>query len=174
MAITAVPSCLGPPPLPPGKRFLQRSTTKKLSSTYLSFRDPAVESWIPIFISEQQQSPPARHAVIKSLPQRPRSRASYTTTTHDIDNIDNNYDIDNCDNIFLSNTKNLIRSRSEGNLYFNSKKNNLTLTPLDKCIKAIYGSWKNLMQCKSVFMKFILNYIESSQNIRIYFFFFYY
>uniref|UniRef100_A0ABD2X4E3 Uncharacterized protein n=1 Tax=Trichogramma kaykai TaxID=54128 RepID=A0ABD2X4E3_9HYME len=40
--------CPGPPPLPPGKKFLQRAT-RKLSTgpTYRSFRDPSLEAWIP-------------------------------------------------------------------------------------------------------------------------------
>ncbi|XP_034936267.1 caskin-2 isoform X2 [Chelonus insularis] len=124
MAITAVSSCLGPPPLPPGKRFLQRSS-KKLSSTYLSFRDPAIELWIPMVHHEIPQ-----YAVIKPLPPRSRSRASYTTH--------NNQD-------FHFPSANLFRSQSEGNLRVKKTANMSTLAPLDKCIKAIYGSWKNLM-----------------------------
>lgn len=125
MAIMTVTSCLGPPPLPPGKRFLQRSS-KKLSSTYLSFRDPAIESWIPMV----QEIP--RYAMIKPLPSRPKSRASYSTH-HERD--------------FSLPRTNLFRSQSDGNL-FAKKSHNVTLTPLDKCIKVIYGSWKNLMQRK--------------------------
>lgn len=44
MAIT----CRGPPPLPPGKRFLQRASRKlPAGPSYRSFRDPALEAWIP-------------------------------------------------------------------------------------------------------------------------------
>ena len=44
MAIT----CTGPPPLPPGKRFLQRASRKlAVGPTYRSFRDPSLEAWIP-------------------------------------------------------------------------------------------------------------------------------
>ncbi|XP_011313137.1 uncharacterized protein ckn isoform X1 [Fopius arisanus] len=122
MAITAVASCLGPPPLPPGKRFLQRS--KKLSSTYLSFRDPAIEAGI----STLNETIP-RYAVIKPLPPRPRSRASYAA---------------NNDEFNFTKKANLFRSQSEGDLWRNE--HNGGLNTLDKCIKAIYGSWKNLMQ----------------------------
>ena len=115
MAITAVPSCLGPPPLPPGKRFLQK-TSKKMSSTYHSFRDPAVEAWIPNEIQKPDQQSKAHS--------RDQTRTPRVTN-------------------------NLYRSCSEGHL--NSKKTAmLTSTPLDKCIKAIYGSWRNLMQRKSL------------------------
>lgn len=46
MAIT----CTGPPPLPPGKRFIQRASARKqvaVGPTYRSFRDPSLEAWIP-------------------------------------------------------------------------------------------------------------------------------
>ncbi|XP_008560833.3 uncharacterized protein LOC103580732 isoform X2 [Microplitis demolitor] len=151
MAITSVSSCLmGPPPLPPGKRFLA-TRSKKLSSTYLSFRDPAIESWMPGTSSPIVKDNP-RCAVIKPLPPplpplppvlippRPRSRASYTTCSSQ-------------DDFHFPRTTNLFRSQSEGNL--RAKKSGsisgtastiTSLTPLDKCIKAIYGSWKNLMQ----------------------------
>lgn len=115
MAITAVTSCLGPPPLPPGKRFLQKSS-KKLSSTYKSFRDPAVEAWIPCGIFDMSKA---------RLYPRERNPVIYT----------------------ISNS-NLFRSCSEGNLSARKPSTALSATPLDKCIQAIYGSWKNLMHRK--------------------------
>lgn len=142
MAITAVSSCLGPPPLPPGKRFIKRTTiNKKLSSTYLSFHDPAIESWLSI--NETKKN-------INTLSPLKKTKLRLSYTTHDID--DNNMnDIDKKYNT------NLFRSQSEGNLYFNKKynknndsNNNITLKSFDKCIKVIYGSWKNLMQRKFI------------------------
>ncbi|XP_061937454.1 caskin-1 isoform X2 [Apis cerana] len=112
MAITAVTSCLGPPPLPPGKRFLQKSS-KKLSSTYRSFRDPAVESWIPSGVFEMSKTK-----------LYPREHNPMICT--------------------ISNGT-LFRSCSEGNLNTHKTSTVLSATPLDKCIQAIYGSWKNLM-----------------------------
>ncbi|XP_026299346.1 caskin-1-like isoform X2 [Apis mellifera] len=112
MAITAVTSCLGPPPLPPGKRFLQKSS-KKLSSTYRSFRDPAVESWIPSSVFEMSKTK-----------LYPRERNPMICT--------------------ISNGT-LFRSCSEGNLNTHKTSAILSSTSLDKCIQAIYGSWKNLM-----------------------------
>ncbi|XP_076243660.1 CRK like proto-oncogene, adaptor protein isoform X1 [Calliopsis andreniformis] len=112
MAITAVSICLGPPPLPPGKRFLHKSS-KKLSSTYKSFRDPAVEAWIPCGIFDKSQT---------KLYVREHSSVIYTI-----------------------NNSNLFRSCSEGNLSNRKTNTALFATPLDKCIQAIYGSWKNLM-----------------------------
>lgn len=115
MAITAVTSCLGPPPLPPGKRFLQKST-KKLSSTYKSFRDPAVEAWIPNGIFDMSKT---------KIRSREHGSVIYTISSN-----------------------NLFRSCSEGNLSARKTSAVLSATPLDKCIQAIYGSWKNLMHRK--------------------------
>ncbi|KAI4503177.1 hypothetical protein M0802_001399 [Mischocyttarus mexicanus] len=116
MAITAVTSCLGPPPLPPGKRFLQKSS-KKLSSTYRSFRDPAMESWLPNGI------------IIEKAETKLYPCESVTPTV----------------GTYVPSGK-LFRSRSEGNLGARKTGTNLfASTPLDKCIKAIYGSWRNLM-----------------------------
>lgn len=123
MAITAVTSCLGPPPLPPGKRFLQKSS-KKLSSTYRSFRDPAVESWIPGGVLDMSKT--------KLHPRRERSPV-----------------------ICQISNGNLFRSCSEGNLSARKTSALLSATPLDKCIQAIYGSWKNLMhrKCDALFAR---------------------
>ncbi|XP_012271629.1 caskin-1 isoform X3 [Orussus abietinus] len=110
MAITAVSGCLGPPPLPPGKRFLQRSS-RKSSSTYRSFRDPAVESWWP----SGGDGPPDAH--------RP------------------------CVLPAVLPARGLPRSRSEGNLNLRpGEARECQPTPLDRCIRAIYGSWRNLLQ----------------------------
>lgn len=120
MAITAVTSCLGPPPLPPGKRFLQKSS-KKLSSTYKSFRDPAVEAWLP-------------HGIFEAPRTKPSSRDAANSAENPA--------------ILVIENGNLFRSRSEGNLTARETTAPLSATPLDKCIQAIYGSWRNLMQCK--------------------------
>lgn len=117
MAITAVASCLGPPPLPPGKRFLQKSS-RKLSSTYKSFRDPAVEAWL-----------------LHGAPEDPMAKLRSRETTAERGTIAIN--------------QSLFRSCSEGNLRAREKTAALSSnTPLDKCIKAIYGSWKNLLYRK--------------------------
>lgn len=118
MAITVMSNCLGPPPLPPGKRFLHKSS-RKLSSTYRSFRDPAVEAWLPNGILEGS-------AMTKSRPAEAIGHKGVTIK------------------------RGLFRSCSEGNLC--TRKTAVLpangSTPLDKCIKAIYGSWKNLLHRK--------------------------
>lgn len=130
MAITAVSSCLGPPPLPPGKRYLQRSS-KKLSSTYHSFRDPAVEAWIP--------------GTVQYVGTNTRDKFNQPAKKN------NGYLINGL-NGKKNGGFNLVRSRSEGNLTRskNDDSNNYSSSPLDKCIKAIYGSWRNLMQRKFI------------------------
>jgi len=117
MAITAVTNCLGPPPLPPGKRFLQKSS-RKLSSTYKSFRDPAIETWLSHRIPENLMANLYSHEI-------PMSK--------------------------ISANQNLFRSCSEGNLYTRETTAMLSSTPLNKCIKAIYGSWKNLLHRKRTY-----------------------
>lgn len=112
MAITAVTNCLGPPPLPPGKRFLQKSS-RKLSSTYRSFRDPAIETWLS-------------HGIPENLTANLYSRGMPTGK--------------------IGASQGLFRSCSEGDL--RKRTVMLSSTPLNKCIKAIYGSWKNLLHRK--------------------------
>ncbi|XP_046733869.1 caskin-1 isoform X1 [Diprion similis] len=138
MAITAVSSCLGPPPLPPGKRFLQRSS-RKLSSTYQSFRDPAIEVWNPLGTDNQQIGTVANCPVVFDAGNNKYCHRKIRQ---------------GCGGCSVSTAvSNLVRSRSEGNLFNARKKsddlfNNYSVvsSPLDKCIKAIYGSWRNLMQ----------------------------
>ncbi|XP_025996410.1 caskin-1 isoform X1 [Solenopsis invicta] len=111
MAITAVTNCLGPPPLPPGKRYSQKSS-KKLSSTYKSFRDPALETWLSRGIPE-----------------------NFMTKLHLCEMPVNK----------IGTNQSLFRSCSEGNLRVHETTVLPSNTPLNKCIKAIYGSWKNLL-----------------------------
>ncbi|KAG5335069.1 CSKI1 protein, partial [Acromyrmex charruanus] len=110
MAITSITNCLGPPPLPPGKRFLQKPS-KQLSSTYKSFCDPAVEIWLPHGIPENLMAKLYLHEITMSK---------------------------------IGTNQNLFRSCSEGNLRARET-TVLPSTSLNKCIKAIYGSWKNLL-----------------------------
>lgn len=113
MAITAVTNrCLGPPPLPPGKRFLQKSS-RKLSSTYRSFRDPAIETWLSHGVPEN---------LMANLYEMPAGK--------------------------IGANQGLFRSCSEGDLCARERTAMLSSTPLNKCIKAIYGSWKNLLHRK--------------------------
>jgi len=124
MAITDATNCLrkGPPLLPSGKRFLQKSLkiyNKKLSSTYKSFHDPAIETWLSHGISENLMTKLYLHEMTMSK---------------------------------VGASQSLFRSCSEGNLRAHRQLHETTVlsssTPLNKCIKAIYGSWKNLLHCK--------------------------
>ncbi|XP_043280519.1 caskin-1 isoform X2 [Venturia canescens] len=192
--VSAVPNCLlGPPPLPPGKRFLCKTTTttngasvasgsgaarknqaSMQSSTYLSFRDPAVESWIPMGIvvaypREVINKPPINNKKLGKTERAPnggliktastsqsrgKNRASNTWRTNG--SLSRDLEVSDCDEIDGARVieTNLFRSHSEGNLHTlrnnrNRRRANndpVFSTPLDKCIKRIYGSWKNLLQ----------------------------
>lgn len=131
MAITAVTNCLGPPPLPPGKRFLQKSS-KKLSSTYTSFRDPAVEAWLPRGIFE---SPTGRKVA---------DEAAAVVGA-------------------IATKRGLFKSCSEGDLCAHETR--YATTSLDKCIKAIYGSWKNLLHRKCCESSFETRGIEDTFSL---------
>ena len=179
MAITAVSSCLlGPPPLPPGKRFLHRTSasnvtnaSKKLqqqqSSTYLSFRDPAVEAWIPTGIvvayPRQNYSHKKNHQELicndncgGKVDER---RARHWSPSCEKNGLNHWKHFSDCDEVDAAPVRiktNLFRSSSEGNLQRIKNRNHGRgsvaglpgATPLDKCIKAVYGSWRNLMQRK--------------------------
>jgi len=127
MAITSITNCLGPPPLPPGKRFLQKPS-KQLSSTYKSFCDPSVEIWLPHGIPENLMAKLYLHEITMSK---------------------------------IGTNQNLFRSCSEGNLRARET-TVLPSTSLNKCIKAIYGSWKNLLYRKCAD---ILYYIHRCNQI---------
>ncbi|XP_046586894.1 caskin-1 isoform X1 [Neodiprion lecontei] len=138
MAITAVSGCLGPPPLPPGKRFLQRSS-RKLSSTYQSFRDPGIEVWNQPVSHNQEIGTVVNYPAVLDVGNNKYYQRKIRR---------------GCGGCGVSAAvSNLVRSKSEGNLLIAPKKsddlfNNYSVVsgPLDKCIRAIYGSWRNLMQ----------------------------
>lgn len=50
-------ACFGPPPLPPNKRAIMPHSAPKLSSTYMSFRDPADELSKPEVLQTFQSIP---------------------------------------------------------------------------------------------------------------------
>lgn len=124
-------TCFGPPPLPPNKKSLNFNRNRKLSqhsflsSTYLSFRDPAEES-------------------------------EFVTSSSIIDDYDlfgyNNKRTRKLKptNSFINKAKEppsptLTRSHSEGNL---NRKNAAAPMTINKYIKVLSGSWKNLLSCK--------------------------
>lgn len=127
--------CFGPPPLPPNKKSLNFSRNRKhsqnalLSSTYLSFRDPAEENEIVVVASEEVELTERKKTNDKKEEGRRCRRVSHTNS--------------------LSRSKDpkspLTRSHSDGNL--DKKRNNAPMT-INKYIKVLSGSWKNLLNRK--------------------------
>lgn len=124
--------CFGPPPLPPNKRSLLVSGSAKnrkqnhslLSSTYLSFRDPAEENEIVAVATEEE--------VPKVLTKtRTKGRRGLVHTNS------------------LCRSRgpktSLVRSQSDGNL---DKLADFAPMTINKYIKVLSGSWRNLLQCK--------------------------
>ncbi|KAL7297935.1 hypothetical protein TKK_0008955 [Trichogramma kaykai] len=182
--------CPGPPPLPPGKKFLQRAT-RKLSTgpTYRSFRDPSLEAWIP---PEQRLCTPqddddiddidgfdfSSVKLIKEeqirngkISARPASKTNQRRSVYFSASASSSpVPARNGPTIRRSPVRgsasrvNLFRSRSEGNLMpatgascdSEKKQSQLGLTNLlTTPLRAVYGSWRNLLQRKCRQLKFI-------------------
>lgn len=149
--------CFGPPPLPPNKKSLlatvnghrTRKTHLALSSTYHSFRDPCDElnlggSSPPNYRDELKaigyklaNASIHDHEDVESLkqtqtPPKTRMKVSHSNSLRREKK-----------NVKLS----LARSHSEGNL--SRKSLSMAPTTINKCIKVLSGSWKNLLQRKS-------------------------
>lgn len=136
--------CFGPPPLPPNKKSLLNNNNhrlrKPLSSTYHSFRDPSEEI---TFTSHQDE--------LKAIGLKLATATLELDTPHyDTANIRKTRKL--CHSNSLRREKktdvklSLYRSQSDGNL----NKKNFIVAPvtLNKCMKVLSGSWKNLLQRK--------------------------
>lgn len=153
-------TCFGPPPLPPqnqskknkvvvqvehhqpkaksggggggGKKKVV-SVAPTMSSTYRSFRDPIEEDEIVVMASEDMEVKPI-------LEKRKRKASKYNTNS--------------LTRPLSASRMTLARSHSEGNLAAAvPAEQNLSLPPigagaLNKCLRVLSGSWKNLFQCE--------------------------
>lgn len=176
-------TCFGPPPLPPNKKSLNINRNRKinqqeqhnnynqhhhhqqqqnpfLSSTYLSFRDPAEESEIitPILSTSYNANDIEMHEF-----HHPRNYNSNMIQLRNGSNNNNKLkeDLRRSRKLSSANTQtnsltrykemktNLTRSHSDGNL---DKKRNSIITngpmTINKYIKVLSGSWKNLLNRK--------------------------
>lgn len=135
--------CFGPPPLPPNKkscRHHRNSTTNNnknnfLSSTYHSFRDPAEESEI-IVMTVRDSNEANNSGSPRDVNKSKCRRVSHT----------NSLKRDNKDVKFS-----LVRSHSDGNLNKKSGGGSGGVSApmtINKYIKVLSGSWKNLLNCK--------------------------
>ncbi|KAB0796407.1 hypothetical protein PPYR_10468 [Photinus pyralis] len=122
-------TCFGPPPLPPNRKSALRHRKQSqglLSSTYHSFRDPAEESEIVTLTSEDYDFEKANKPN-GNIPNKANKRLTHTNS--------------------LSRRKRvpkapLVRSQSDGNL---DKKGVFAPMTINKYIKVLSGSWKNLL-----------------------------
>lgn len=125
--------CFGPPPLPPNKKSTLLSNGMRcrkpaqslLSSTYRSFRDPAEDNDIEVMTFKETSFSEGKCAPNATKEKR-------LSNTNSLNR--------NKDGKLL-----LARSHSEGNL---SKKTANAPMTINKYIKVLSGSWKNLLNCK--------------------------
>lgn len=138
--------CFGPPPLPPNKKSLLTVNNRRkpaLSSTYQSFRDPSEEINLTGYSSHQEE--------LKAI------GLKLATATLELDSPQMTANIRKTRKLCHSNSLrrekksgevklSMYRSHSEGNL----SKKSLIVAPvtLNKCMKVLSGSWKNLLQRK--------------------------
>lgn len=128
--------CFRPPPLPPNKRannmnFVARNRKQShnlLSSTYLSFRDPAEDE----IISEIELD----NLKCKNGTNKRCRRVSHTNSL--------------CRSSSKGDAKVVLaRSHSDGNI---DKKGTIAPMTINRYIKVLSGSWKNLLNCKLRFI----------------------
>lgn len=134
--------CFGPPPLPPNKKSLGTFNRSRkhlnyspslLSSTYLSFPDPAEENEIVSFTTEEIELTDR----YKDTAKVEKQRGKKLTHTNSLSRYKNP-------------KVNLIRSQSDGNLNKTNKRDDMQPMTINKYVKMLSGSWKNLLNRKFV------------------------
>lgn len=153
-------TCFGPPPLPPSNKkkvvvTIENSPCKKgskrekkvasvapqMSSTYRSFRDPVEEDEIIVVASEDLETKPIQN--------KKEKKKKYHTNS--------------LNRPLHGSRMTLSRSHSEGNLA--ALASDLALPPLhsgalNKCLRVLSGSWKNLFQCKYTYTYFTIKLVN--------------
>ena len=144
-------TCFGPPPLPPkrsssdARRQSLNRRNRSLTSTYRSFRDPSEEDEIIVVASEDLE--------VASLTGRSYSKqhscSSVTSSLRRKNNVASSM-------IPLSLVS---RSHSDGNLTNCTRRRAPSSSgsanfgagsgTLNRCLRALGSSWKNLLQCES-------------------------
>lgn len=134
--------CFGPPPLPPNKKSLLNNNGHNrnrkhshgfLSSTYHSFRDPVEENEFIVMASEDIE--------LSECPSKATANGGIETTGK------RNKKVTHTNSLSRSKGEKItiVRSHSDGNLH--KKKYNAPMT-INKYIKVLSGSWKNLLNRK--------------------------
>lgn len=167
-------TCFGPPPLPPAQsssaskkskvivtiesqpsnKTSKNNSKKKImnvlpqmSSTYRSFRDPVEEDEIIVIASED---------VLETKPIQEKKHKHKNSSK---------YNTNSLTRPLSASKMTLARSHSEGNLAVATavgtaavhEEHNMSLPPigasaLNKCLRVLSGSWKNLFQCKYLYV----------------------
>lgn len=166
-------TCFGPPPLPPNKRslsfnrhnrkcnpeLLNNSSSSLMSSTYLSFRDPAEESDIitPIAIDVNRNSAfvncnnnknkdDSRRARKLSMSQFNHHQHQNQQQQRYQEDLEKQEDALNYYKEYGFKST-MTRSHSDGNLHKRRSIIQPSMT-INKYVKMLSGSWKNLINCK--------------------------
>lgn len=133
--------CFGPPPLPPNKKSLLTNGNNRhrkhsqgfLSSTYHSFRDPAEENEIVAVTSDDAEIIAKANKLNGNGNKGCNRRLSHTNS------------LSRCKGSSTPKVS-LVRSQSDGNL--DKKASSFAPMTINKYIKVLSGSWKNLLNCK--------------------------
>lgn len=168
-------TCFGPPPLPPNKKSLLNSNGHHrhrkhhhaaLSSTYLSFRDPAEDeiTVLPTATTTNNNNNSTNDLELKSL----NYKLGGLTLGAQNDQRKCNKKV--CHTNSLKRVKtgvklSLVRSHSEGNL--NKKSSGFTPVTFNKCMRVLSGSWKNLLQCKFNILSMYISMIANNYMLLI-------
>jgi hypothetical protein len=147
-------TCFGPPPLPPKRttsdvrrQSLNNANRKNrnLSSTYRSFRDPSEEDEIIVVASEDIE--------VASITSKTYSKH------HSFSSMTNSLSRKSTGSSGLTPLTLLSRSHSDGNLANCTRRGSANAGPgignintatgtLNRCLRALGSSWKNLLQCE--------------------------
>jgi hypothetical protein len=120
--------CFRPPPLPPNKKSqlninrYRKQNNSLLSSTYLSFRDPAEDE-------------------IMSVEEIELTNFKCKSGSKKCKKVSHTNSLSRCKDSKAT----MVRSHSDGNL---AKKEAFAPMTINRYIKVLSGSWKNLLSCK--------------------------
>ena len=147
-------TCFGPPPLPPkrsscdSRRQSLNRRNRSLTSTYRSFRDPSEEDEIIVLASEDLE--------VASLTARTYSKQHSSSSVTGSLSRKNNASSSMIPLSLVS------RSHSDGNLTNCTRRRAPTSSgsgnfgaasgTLNRCLRVLGSSWKNLLQCEFCFL----------------------
>ncbi|KDR07233.1 hypothetical protein L798_02870 [Zootermopsis nevadensis] len=143
-------TCFGPPPLPPkrtsseARRQSLNRKNRSMTSTYRSFRDPSEEDEIIVVASEDLEVASitgrtySKQYSFSSMTNSLSRKSSTATSMVPLSLLSRSHSDGN-----LANCARQGRSASSGFGNFNSASGTL-----NRCLRALGSSWKNLLQCE--------------------------